>query len=219
MKKLIPLILVFIGMGVLVTVPFRWSDVQTVTINVPEMAGTKDVRIVTNAALDEVVGSYDGVRNDFEVDLAKKIILYHESQRLLTREYQRQIEARIAEIGFNSRVLKAELNPPPLTPTSDGYKQLWPDRFTAVISAPDMVSTTDANVIVDAITYARLGADDPRICVDEQARRLMIRHESMSVARRNIEYAIACVGFRANDVPACLGRADSIPHGWTPVQL
>jgi hypothetical protein len=192
---------------------------RTAVIDVPQMSDATSVRIVTNAALDEVLGQYDGIQNQYEIDMTRKLVLYHESQRLLSPEYQRRIEARISEVGFKARVLDARLHPPPPVATVDGPVQMWPNRFTAVISVPDMTSNTDANVVVDAITFARLGGDDPRVVASQDARRLAIRYESLHLSLKNIEYAVACVGFAANNIPARLGRDDSIPHGWTPTQL
>lgn len=195
----------------------RQSYVRTAVIDVPQMANSTAIRIVTNAALDEVVGRCDGTQHDHEIDVARKVVLYHESRKLMSPEYQRQIEARIRQVGFDARVVTARPNPPAPVPTADGPIQLWPNRFTAVISVPGMTSVTDANVVVDAIAYARLGKDDPRVAVQPGSRQLVARYESLQMAPRNIEYAIACAGFDANDVPA--GARKSLPHGWTPVRL
>ncbi|NQT93379.1 MAG: hypothetical protein HQ559_11510 [Lentisphaerae bacterium] len=198
----------------------RRSDLRTAVVDVPGMDDARAVRIVTNATLDEVVGQFDGNKNAYEVDLSRKIVVYHESrQRLLSREYQRHIRARIAEVGFDARVIQAGLNPPPPVQTVNGLIQTWPNRFTAVISVPDMGSATDANVVVDAIAYARIGRDDPRVNVSASSRRVMAAYESIFVSLKNIEYAIACAGFDANRIPAKLGEEDALPHGWTPVSL
>jgi hypothetical protein len=205
--------------GILASVSCRQSEVRTVTIHVPQMSDAAAVRIVTNAALDEIYGRNDGVRSDYEVDLSRKILLYHESQSLLAPSYQRRIEARIAEVGYPCKVTKVRLNPPALVPTLEGPVQTWPDRYTAVISVPGMTSNKDANIVVDAIAYARLGADDSRLSVSGTDRRVVAIYDSMRLSRKNIEYAIACSGYDANDVPARLGAADAMPHGWAPVKL
>ena len=198
---------------------FTRSDPRRAEIHVPAMSDTRTIRIVTNAALDEVVARYDGTQNDYEVDLPKKLVLYHENQRLLSPEYQRRIEARIGDVGFTARVAGARFNPPLPLPTSKGPVQTWPDRCSAVISVPTMVSNTDANTVVNAIAYARLGHEDPRVAVKGTSRRIVVRYEGLHLALKNIEYAIACVGFDANGVPARFGRRDAIPYGWTPVRL
>jgi hypothetical protein len=205
--------------AVLTIVSCRRSDVRVATISVPQMSDAKSIRIVTNAALDEIVGKYDGIKNQYEVDLTKKQILYHESQRLFSPEYQRRIKARIAEVGYSSSFASVRHNPPPPVPTTKGLVQMWPDRITSVISVPNMTSITDANRVIDAIAYARLGADDSRISVDTHSRRLVVAYESLLLSRKNIEYAIAGVGFDANDVPARLGQSDALPDGWSLVQL
>lgn len=198
----------------------RRSDLRTAVVDVPGMDDSRAVRIVTNAALDQVIGRFDSNKNAYEVDLSRKIVVYHESrQRLLSREYQRHIMARIAEVGFEARVLGARLNPPEPVQAVNGIVQTWPNRFTAWISVPNMKSATDANVVVDAIAYARIGRDDPRVSVSTSSRRIMATYESIFVSLKSIEHAIACVGFDVNRIPARLGEADSLPHGWTPVSL
>lgn len=219
MRKRMVLVVIAMVVGILATLSCRQSDIRTVRIDVPQMSDATAIRIVTNAALDEIFGRYDGIQNDYEIDLSKKLVLYHEGQRLLSPDYQRRIEARIAEVGFKCRVLNARLNPPAPVPTLDGPVQMWPNRFTATISVPDMGSNTDANIVVDAIAFARVGTDDPRISVNAPARRVVATYESLHLSLKNIEYAIACVGFDANDVSARLGNKDAIPHGWTPVNL
>lgn len=197
----------------------RRTDVRTVRIDVPQMNSEREIRIITNATLDEVVGRYDGIQHDYEIDLSRKLVLYHESQNLLSPDYQARIVARLREVGFTARIIDVRLNPPGLVPTEDGPVQMWPDRFTAVISVPDMTSQTSANRVVDAIGYARVGRDSPGISVRRDSRTVVATYESLRLSLKNIEYAIACVGFDANNVPGNLGRQDALPHGWTPVRL
>jgi hypothetical protein len=219
MKHKLNLLLLFLAAGLLAAISCRRSDLRMTTISVPQMADARSIRIVTNAALDEVVGRYDGTKNDCEVDLANSAVLYHEGQRLLSSDYQRQIEDRIREIGYEARVIRAGLNPPAPVPTGDGPIQIWPDRFTALIAIRGMKDNTDANRIVDAITYARLGTDSPRVALRAGTRKLIATYEGISLSPRNIEYAIAGVGFSANGVEAKLGAADAPAMGWTPVKL
>jgi len=65
------------------------------------------------------------------------------------------------------------------------------NRYTAVISVPEMTSNTDGNIIVNAISYARIGRDDPRISVMRVDRRVIATYESLQLANKNIEYAVA----------------------------
>ncbi|MBT7067587.1 MAG: hypothetical protein HN919_14905 [Verrucomicrobia bacterium] len=218
MKKRMVL-LVVVAMAAVAAISCRRSDMRTAVVDVPGMSDAMDIRIVTNAALDQVVGQYDGVKSDYDVDLSRKIVLYHESRNLMSPAYQRKIVDRIAEVGFTAEVIKAGFNPPSPVDTIDGPHCTWPRRFTAVISVSDMASNTDANIVVDAIAYARLGCDDPRIVVDPQARRVVALYESMRLSLKAIEYSIACVGYDANSIPSQQGRADAVPHGWSPIRL
>jgi hypothetical protein len=76
-----------------------------------------------------------------------------------------------------------------------------------------------ANIVVDAIAYARLGGDSAWVQADGRARILRVRYEGIRVAPTNIENAVAGVGYAANGVPALLGAADARPNGWDPVRL
>ena len=219
MNKTFLLSILVLFFGVLAVVSCRRSEMRVVKIDVPQMSDERGARIVTNAALNEVVGQYDGIAHAIEIDLSKKLVLYHESERLSSPAYLRHIAERIREVGFKARILGAGLNPPPLVLDDDGLKQIWPNRFTTAISVPDMVNNTDANIIVDAIAYARLGRDDPRIAVHHGSRTLVANYQSLHLALKNIEYAIACTGFDANSTPANLGRTEAMPQGWTPVRL
>jgi hypothetical protein len=96
---------------------------------------------------------------------------------------------------------------------------MWPDRITATIRAPQMKTARDANVVVAAIAYARLGGDIPRVAADPPARSLHVRCESLTLSPRSIELAIACSGYAANTTPADLRRENGTPHGWHPVRL
>ena len=219
MKKRLLFVFVAVAAGWLAVVSCRQSDIRTAVIDVPQMSRDRSIRIVTNAALDEVIGRYDGKRNDYEIDLSNRTVLYHEGQRLLSPDYQRHIEARIREVGFDARVIRVGLTPPAPVPTHDGPVQMWPDRWTAVIEVREMASNTDANIVVDAIAYARLGREDPRIVVRPDSRQVVATYESLRLSEKNIECAIASAGFDANATPANLGAPDSLPHGWRRVKL
>ena len=218
MRKTLLFASIGLCIGVLVALSCRRSDIRTVVVNVPQMTDDKIVRIITNAVLDEIVGRYDGVKHDYEIDLAKGLVFYHESHRLRSTVYQQLIQSRLKEVGYDARMMGARLNPPALVKMGDEYKQLWPYRFTLTISIPGMKSGTDANIVTDAIAYARVGKDDPRIRVRRKSKSLVVTYEGLHLSPQNVEVAIACAGFSANDVPANLGAADSIPYGWRPVR-
>lgn len=219
MNKKLNLFVLFVAAGLLAAMSCRRSDLRTTVIRVPQMTDARAIRIVTNAALDEVVGRYDGTKNDCEIDLANSSVLYHEGPRLQSPEYQRQLENRIREVGYEARVIRVALNPPSPVPTKDGPVQIWPDRFTALIAIRGMSRNTDANRIVDAIAYARLGADSPRVTPRPADRQLVATYEGISLSPRNIEYAIAGAGYTANTVEANFGKGDAPAMGWTPVKL
>lgn len=217
MTKRTALVIAISSIGILLTASCHRSNTQTATVKIPQMITAQEVRIVTNAALHEVVGNYDGIPNRCEVDLSKKWVLYHEGPQLLKPAYQTRIKSCLAEVGFKGHVMSVQYNPP--VRITQGMVEGWVDRHTMVISIPDMMSNTDANIVVDAIAYARLGADDPRVSVDANARCVVAQYNRLFLARKNIEYAIAGVGFDANTVPAYLGEKNSIAHGWSPIQL
>ncbi len=217
MTKRFALMMVIVSLGVLATVSCNRSDIKTMTVKVPQMTTARDVRIVTNAALNEVVGIYERIPSTYEVDLSKKLVIYTETQRLRDSAYLNRIKSRMAEVGFKGHVQSVKYNPP--VQLANGMVEGWYGRHTAVISVPDMVTKTDANIVVDAITYARMGSDDPRVSTDAGRRRVTATYNALYLARKNVEQAIACVGCDADKVPARLGGKDSVPHGWKPIKL
>ena len=97
--------------------------------------------------------------------------------------------------------------------------QEWAGRFTSVVSVPEMTSTIDANIVVDAIGYARVGRDAPLIDVNTEFRTVHITYQGMTTNKKNIEHAIALSGYNANEVKAGLGTPSAMPHGWKPTTL
>lgn len=192
---------------------------RTVTVHVPQMTSDRDVRIVTNAALDEIRGRYDGIRHEYQVDRRNHAVIYHEGRRLLDPAFRAHIEARIREIGFDAHFTQVAANPQP--PLRNGRGELfhnWPDRITGVLAVPGLQSDTDANRIVNAISLARSGDDPGRIRLDREARTLSVTFNGLLTAPRNIEHAIACSGFAANGAPPRLGGQDAVAFGWTPLE-
>jgi hypothetical protein len=194
----------------------RRSDLRSAVLSVPGMEDERAVRIVTNAVLDEAVGRYDGMTHAYEVDVGRGVVLYHESGRLTQPEYQRRIVECIQEVGYEARVLTVALNPPAPVPTRKGPFQMWPGRYTAVLHVPGLKTRRDANVVVNAISYARLGGDSPRIAVDRAGKAIRVTYEGLLVSPRSLETAVACAGFAANGTPALLGAPDALAHGWEP---
>jgi len=182
------------------------------------MANERDVRIVTNAVLDATSILAQAVRNDCQIDVSKRLVLYHEGPRLRLPAYRALLVARLMEVGFSdARILRTAPNPPPLVETVDGPCQDWPDRHTAVIHVPGMADITAANRVVDALAYARAGGDDPLVSVDPASRTLTVTYEGLRLARSNLEHAIACAGYAANAVPARLGGSDAVRDHWRPL--
>lgn len=203
---------------VLATAACMRTEQHAIRLDVPGMATARDIRIVTNAALNEIVGRYDSTRNDVEVDLARGLVLYHEGGRLEDAAYRRHIEDRLREVGFEATFQAVRLNPPPPVPTTRGLVQMWPDRYTAVLSVPALKSCRDANIVNDAIAFARTG-EHPSVAPDARTRTLRVAYNGRALARKNVEYAVANAGYAVNDIPADLGRGDAVPGGWTPITL
>lgn len=199
------------------TACFR-DDARAVTLAVPDMATARDLRIVTNAALNEIVGRYDGIKNDAEADLARGLLVYHEGERLRDEGYRRHIAACLRDVGYDAAFLAVRLNPPPPVPTSRGLVQLWPDRHTAVLAVQGLKTARDVQVALDAIAFARTG-DRASVAPDARSRTLRVTYNSRALGRRNVEHAIANAGYAVNDTPALLGRADALAMNWTPVRL
>jgi len=182
------------------------------------MATSRDIRIVTNAALNEIEGRYDGIQNAYEADIERGLILYHEGAHLLNPAYRHRIESSIASIGYRARVIGVRRNPPPPLPTPRGFVQPWGDRVTAWIEVEGVRAATDVNRITDAIAFARTG-DRSSVVPDPSARSILVSYDSRRLARKNIEFAIACAGFDAGTTAAGLNSPGGFPHDWLPVSL
>ncbi|OQW94818.1 MAG: hypothetical protein BWK77_08485 [Verrucomicrobia bacterium A1] len=201
-------------LSVITAVSCSRSDVRTTAIHVPAMADATTVRIVTNAVLNELDGRTEMFQHGGDIELSKGLVFYHENERLRLPAYQRQILACIRQVGYEGGVLDVRASALPPYPSSRGPLQFWPDRHTLVLSVPGMKTARDANVVLDAIAYARIGGDDPRIVVDPALRSVRVTYNALVVARKNFEHAVACAGYDANEVPADLGGPDAMPRGW-----
>lgn len=199
----------------------RVSRPRDTSIDVPDMRDERDVRILTNAVADEVAGQLEGVKYTFEIDVEQRLVMYHESPKLLQPEYRSAIQQRLAEVGYASRLLQARHNPPPPVPVVNSATpiQTWPYRCTAVLHIPAMTTRKDANIVVDAIGYARRGRDPNGLTMNPDTGTMHVDYESMQLSIKNLEHAIAAVGYRANSLEALLGRDDAVADGWRPVQM
>jgi hypothetical protein len=183
------------------------------------MKSELDLRIVTNAALNEIVGRYVS-RHAYEMDVNRGLVLYHEGSQLLSREYQLRIVQSLGRVGYEARILVARHNPPPTDLVLHGQLvQVWPDRFTAVISIPKLKSNRDANIVEDAIAYARTRDVPASVASDREGGALTVSYSGQNTALRNIEHAIASSGFDANDTFAESDHIGEFAIGWAPIAV
>jgi hypothetical protein len=201
---------------------FEDSDLRTVTIDIPGLDDDRAERIMTNAALNETACEFAGPRHACEVDVPRRIVLYHEGPQLLRLDYLARIQQQLKDVGFCSRILSVQHNPDPPLEIAPGIfvpGTEWLDRFTAVIEIAEMTTNTSANVALSAIGRARHAGGEDALETDRRARTMTVRYRSMLLCLSDIEHAIACAGFSANDTPANLGRDDAPPYHWRPVDL
>ncbi|HOW98208.1 MAG TPA: hypothetical protein PK634_10515 [Kiritimatiellia bacterium] len=191
---------------------------RTVEIKVPGMQTERDVRIVTNAALNEAVGRAT-LQHGYDICVDKGTMFYYEGARLLSREYQRHILRCLREIGYEARIVEVRHWPAPAMPTPRGWLQAWPDRHAAAISIPAMKTGVDAHRVVGAIARARAGDDPLRVAPDPAAHAIRVTYDTNQLALKNLEGAIANAGYQANDTPPSMGLPDSFPVGWTPIWM
>ena len=93
------------------------------------------------------------------------------------------------------------------------------DRRDAIVYIPELKNEACAQVIRKALVklsnQPNMGGPD---CLDPESmefdfedRVLKLEYNSMKLAVKNIEHAIAKAGFAANDIPADPGAANSLP--------
>lgn len=187
------------------------AEISEVAIHVPSMESERDSRIVTNAALDEVVGSLGSLKHEYEFDLNNHVMIYHESQRLRSAQYQAHLVASLKAVGFDARIDKVVFNPiPAIRLPDETILNEWPDRFSARIVVEGMDTVQEANIVVDALAYIRNGGDDPRVSSDLENGKLDIIYNNVVLSDKNIEEAIACTGYSANSMPP-----KDVSNGWS----
>lgn len=82
------------------------------------------------------------------------------------------------------------------------------DIRTVVVEVPGMRAPACAKIIQEAfMTQPGIRSVQP----DFQQRTLTITYDSMIIALKNMEFAIAAAGFDANDVRACPEAAERLP--------
>jgi hypothetical protein len=85
------------------------------------------------------------------------------------------------------------------------------DVRTLVVNVPEMRNSACAQLIVKKLSTqvgVKKGND---ISVDLVARTVTVQYESLLTAKKNVEYAIAAVGFSANAIPANKDAASKLP--------
>ena len=88
------------------------------------------------------------------------------------------------------------------------------DMREAEIHVPDMKNGECAQIVINALRRTPgVRIDDPNKAIDLQTRRVTFQYESLHLALKNIEFAIADVGFSANGVPANKEAAAKLPAG------
>lgn len=75
------------------------------------------------------------------------------------------------------------------------------DEREMTIRLPGLSSEADQAKITGAVS-ALPGVDMQRLAFDRKGRTLTVRYDSMRVAQKNIEIAIAEAGYDANGIPA-----------------
>ena len=192
-------------------------DIFSVTIDVPEMSDDLAVRIITNAALNEIEKDFPTPGHEIEIDLGNTRLNYHEQgPRVMEAAYRERISACLRQVGYEPTFHHAGFNPTPIVHSKSGPFRREPNRWTLTMTIPGMKTVRDANVVVDAIGFARLGADVPQIKAFKDSRKLSVVYQAKNCALKNLEVGIASVGFAANGKRP---HPATIPQGWWPVNL
>lgn len=197
-----------------VTGCFR-NEISQLTVHVPAMSTEQDARIVTNAALNEVVGCLESLKHDYEFDLEKGMVTYHGSRKLMSEIYRSNLTTSLGAIGLKANIVRVGFNPLRALRMPDGSViNDWPDRYTALLAVPEMDTVTEANRVADAIAFVRNGGNDPRVAPDPERGTLDIHFNNVALSERNITEAIACAGYSANGTPP-----QEVPQGWNALEF
>ncbi len=84
------------------------------------------------------------------------------------------------------------------------------DMRTIVVQVPGMKGEVCKRIIVDALMRTP-GVTPESVSADLEKRTVQVTYDSIFLARKNIEFAIADVGFKADDVPAKEDAAAKLP--------
>ncbi len=188
------------------------------TIPVPDMDSPVAERIVANALLYQA--TYQPGLN-IQLFLESMLHFDRAAQALYLRmdnpspNLQAELRAALESVGIEVRSVE-RIWVQPSNPDYGGYPVLR-------IAGPGLNSNTAANRAAAALARAldrdpAAGAD--RVAVNSAARTVTVRYDPLRVAAHNLEIAVARCGYRCgtppDEIPACLGRPDADPYGWTP---
>ncbi|NQT94009.1 MAG: heavy-metal-associated domain-containing protein [Lentisphaerae bacterium] len=86
------------------------------------------------------------------------------------------------------------------------------DIRTIKIYVPAMKSDECAELVRNKLAKVP-GVMPPSIRTDVQGRSVIVAYDSLFLSMRNVEFAVAELGFAANDIPADKNGAQSLPAG------
>jgi len=86
------------------------------------------------------------------------------------------------------------------------------DFRTVEISVPGMKNRACSEIVGRRLAGVP-GVDVSSIRIDLQRRAVTVRYDSLKLSLKNIEFAVAEVGFNANEVPARAEAAAALPPG------
>ena len=179
----------FVAAVILAWTGCRRADVRDFAIEMPE-ATQADVPAVVEALL-----AFDGVRQPNQTDEVKK--MFFESDRLAqeARYYQgvvQKLQAQAEALVARGRTVDAP-----------EVREIVRQAQSAQQSARE-AQRRSAALYKNANDLLRKKLETE--CFDAAAHRLTLKYDSMKVAKKNIEMAIAKVGFTANGVtPESIG--------------
>ncbi len=84
------------------------------------------------------------------------------------------------------------------------------DIRTVTVSVPELHNRACAKVVGDALSR-QMGVQREKLTFDLSLRTVEVSYDSLLVAKKNIEFTIADVGFSANEVPGNTNAAAKLP--------
>ena len=196
------------------------ADFAPMTLRVPALATARDLVLVTNAAQHELMGDLPDAQHFCEVDLARSLVMYHETPLLRDPAYVRRLMGALEQAGYPARVVSLQHVPtPPIRVASEPQPvSTWPDRHLLVLEIPAMRAAVDANRVVDALAYGRLGRRPDGLIVDPAARTVSIAHQNRrSATPLNFAARIASAGYAVEGSAAMPAPASPVARGWWPL--